>query len=457
MFLSYQQEFPADLNGIVNAIGKWQASTQRAKLIECREYAEGKNSFIIGVKKMIWSDTQKKLVENPYAPNYKSCYGFYGDMVSQKVNALMSESPIINGMCECERKQIGFALKSAGDKTASQGYSVIYESVNNKYKVFETENCLIYVDDETEKLMALIRYWYVKIDSKLTLYFEIYDNEGITTYTKGADDKEPKQFGKKKYYITRIETSKLSLQLQNVVMSDLPIVIFKNNQAAQPDLTYNIKAKIDMIDLLESGLCNNIEEFSDVWMTANVNGMTEEQAVAVKETWRRTKTLITGGGDGNNSTDIKTIAVPYEARQTAINIFKQELVEDAGTIDFKQITGAATATEINARTYKLKQRVSDFEWFADDACTKIVEIYQEYSGKQFDISITFNKLFIKNNQEIINIANSLYGKISNKAFLKLLQEANIIDDVEQELNEQKSESLSKIDVGDSNGYSTQEN
>lgn len=455
---SFQQEWNEDLNKVVKAINNWQLSADYKKLKEQMAYFKGKNTFIDNIKRLYCKDyiaekpdgTKEQRVavqENKYVPNYKTYYGFFSDMVSQKVNALLSETPLIDGIDTIKAKYIGMAMKSAGIKASVQGYSLVFEKIDNTYMVFDNENCLIYLDDITKEIRRVVRFWYVKANQKQTLYFEIYDENGIKTYTQKPQGYE---LVSDQPYKVKIATSRIS---NNYITEQItmPLILFRNNEDMESDLSPKVKSKIDMVDLIESGLCNNIQEFSEIWLTANVGDMSIEEAQAVKQTWAYTKTLLT---NQNGSAEIKTLEIPYQARQSTIVALKHELNEDAGTIDFTQIQGNATATEINARTFKLKQRVSDFEWFADEAITKLVQIYQEYNDLTFDIDITFVKLFIKNNLELVNIANSVYGRISNESYLALLKQANVIDDVQEELKKLDEESIYKFDVGVDNEFAS---
>lgn len=449
---SYQREFPTGnteqeiLKGIVKLIGEWDISVERMKMFTAGEYKAGRNTFINQFSRMLWDDEQKSLVNNVYAPNYKTAYGFFGNMVSQKNNALYGETPTIKKMEAIERKKLGFALKSAGDIASTFGYAPIYEKVDGTYKVLDPLSCLIFKDDITKAIVKVVRYWRETLDTQSYLYFEIYDEEGITTYVQKPNAKNIDLFIEKQYYKVVKQTSRLSKSIENVKLSKLPIVIYKNNEDCVGDLKPNVKMKIDLIDLIQSGFANNIEEFSDVWMSICVPGATEKEVQQIKETARRTKSVLFGGSDQKNSVDFKTLEIPYQARKMAVDMLKEELVEDTGVIDFKQISGSATATEINARTYKLKQIVSDFEWFSDQVATELVEIWQEYHNSLFDIDITFNKLFISNTAEIINNANSVYGRISTRSYLKQLQIAGIIDDVEEELKEMGKDDFNKFQL-----------
>ena len=445
---SYQQEFPKDLKGIVDAIEDYKGSEERSKLLMYKSYFNGENDFIEKFKRMIWSDKQKRVIENVIAPNYKTRYNFFADMVSQKVNTLFAETPSIKDMDSNESKQIGYCLNNAGKEASIEGYSFTYVGLDS-LKPFETENCIAYTDDMSGEIKAFIRFWVRNINGKEITFFELYEEDGFTTYK--VDKGIAAVFKEKQGYKVKIDTSKLSSISTNIKLSKIPIVLFKNNKEMTSDLKLNIKCKIDMIDFIQSGLINNIDEFSDVWITINVPSATMEQVQEIKENIRRSKATVFAGTDEKNSVGFETLQIPYEARAKAIELLKGELIEDAGVIDFKDIKGAATNVQIEARLLKLKQRVSDFEWFADEAATEIVKLWQEYHNEDFDIDITFNKLYIKNNQEIINQALSLHNYISEYSFLNMLKSVGVIDDIEEEIKRLQKEGVNKFQITDNEG------
>ncbi|MFA7675725.1 MAG: phage portal protein [Endomicrobiia bacterium] len=445
MLLSFQNEYTTDLKGIVDLINNFKLQKTIQYMKTAKDYYNGNNSFICNYKKMIYNEETESLVVNAFVPNYKNYYGFFGDMVSQKNNNLLTETPLIDNIEDNIRKKIGFTLKSAGVEASICGYSFIYETHNNNFKVFNTEECIGFTDDFTGELKVLIRFYNKTINNLIKSYFEIYDENGITIY-EIIDNSKVITIKELEPYKYNISKSLLGTYTNITNIGRLPIALLKNNDAMVSDLTNNIKCKIDLIDLISSGLINNIEEFSDVWMSVvSSSNLSPEDLLKMKQTFKRAKSIMTSGMD-SGSIKFNTLEIPYQARTETLNYLKQELVEDAGTVDYKQISGNATAVEINSRTEKLKQRVSDFEWFIDETATDLVLIYQLYNNLQFDINISFKKLFMNNQTEAINIATQLYDKISKYSFLKYLQDNGIaIDSVEEELLRIENESVSKFD------------
>lgn len=423
-------------------------SKDRRKLCELKEYARGNNPFIAGRVKKVYDEETGTSIENSFTPNYKSKYGFYGQMISQKVNALTSESPLIEGIDEQVRKQLGFATKKASYIASMQGYSFTFVGAENQFIVFDTENVLAFADN-LGNLKVVLRIWQSTINNRTVTYYERYNEKGLQTFQYGAGINRTEVTPLIPYKV-KIRQSQISTEYIPEDIQVLPIIICKNNEQMTPDLTPAIRSKIDLIDLIESDLYNNIQEFSDIWLSVSAD-VTIDEAKKIRNAVRKTKTVVAKDGE----LDVKTIQIPYEARQAGLNILKQDLIEDSGIIDFKEIKGNATATEINARTYRLVQKVSDFEWYVDEYLTAVVKVWELYNNLNFEPVITFQKLFIKNNLETVNIANSVADRISQRSYLRLLQQANVIENVEDELEELEKESISKFSLGEIDGQGTQ--
>ena len=173
--------------------------------------------------------------------------------------------------------------------------------------------------------------------------------------------------------------------IENKTMSKMPIVEYMNNEQRQSDFKPNIRSKIDIIDIVESGFANNIEDFSDVYWTiresANIPTDTYEDFVA---NINRTKRVF--------GEDIQPhqIEIPTQARSTFVEMIKKDLIKDSGVIDTETMTGSSlTTTAIKAATMKLRQRVSDFEWYAYQATNELIAIYQSFNNLSFEFDVVF--------------------------------------------------------------------
>lgn len=206
-----------------------------------------------------------------------------------------------------------------------------------------------------------------------------------------------------------------------------------------------------MIDILNSGFANNIEDFTELyWIVKNGAGLTTDELEDFVASINMTKKVILEG-DNTNSLDVETkqIDIPVEARRTFTEELKNELIDESGIIDTAQLTGSSlTTTAIKAATMKLRQRVSDFEWFVYSACKSILKLYNEYNNLNNEYEIDFIKLLVDNDTEIVSNAVMVKDSISQRSYLNLLKRANIIDNVDEEIKEMEREQKDKYTIED---------
>lgn len=453
---SFQMDF--DINNLKKIIDTWLGSSTRRKIVDANKYYEGENVTVSKLKRMMWSDKYKRMIENTFVANNKISYNKYHDIVSQKVNTLLNETPVINKFKDdLFVKDLGYALKQASIKASNGGSAFIYCGYDNNLVVFDTENCIPFYDDENKDIIkAFIRFWDINsfLDkSKSTRYVEVYEEDGLTIY-KSQNLSEYEIVTSKQAYKFKIKTDIFETQQENIKLSRIPIVELKNNENRTNDFTTTIRSKIDMIDILNSGFANNIEDFTEIfWIIKNGAGLTSEELEDFVASINMTKKAILEG-DSTNSLDIETkqIEIPVEARTKYTEELKTELIDESGIIDTAQLTGSSlTTTAIKASTMKLRQRVSDFEWFVYSACKSILNLYNEYNNiSNIDYDIEFTKLLIDNDTEIITNAIMVKDTISQRSYLSLLKRANIIDNVDDEIKEMEKEQKDKYTIEEVN-------
>jgi len=428
--------------GYQTAINDFLNSCERKAMIVAEDYYNGKNTTVNALKRVYWSDRLKGWAENAFVANNKIGYGFFYDMVSQKVNTLHNEPPSITMDKKYKfpndyEKQLGFSLKKAGTLASIQGTAFMFEDLDNNISVFKASDCIPYYDDDSGVLRALIRFWIVKTKYKDILYFEVYEEDGVTKY---RDTPRLEIVQNKIPYKFTVRSSAISSEVENATISKIPIVEYMNNEYRQSDFKPNIRSKIDIIDIIESGFANNIEDFSEVYWTikesANVPMDTYEDFVA---NISRTKKVF--------GEDIKPnqIAIPTEARSTFVKMMKEDLIKDSGVIDTETMTGSSlTTTAIKAATMKLRQRVSDLEWFAYQSTNELIAIYQIYNNLNFEFEVVFEKMLISNDTEIIDNVVKISSDLSEYDRFVIYKRANMIDDVEEAIKRKQSESVFTI-------------
>lgn len=456
---SYQQDFlgkgktPPTAAQSYSLLKRYESSPICINAQIAWQYFNGENKTISELRRMYWKDGTKDettgkvsaggFTDNPYVANNKIGFGFFRDMVTQKVDTLFREIPSINTEYKLDDKFIkryGFALKVAGERASAQGFAFLLLDRNSNIQVFSSDRAVAFYDDYTGEMKALIRWWYMEnLNAYSTMYWEIYDEEGVATYRNRP---HLSQVGEKVPYKFNRRTSRLTDEIEPISVG-LPIVEFRNTYDKRSDFSTNIRSKIDIIDIVQSGFANNIEDFSDVYWAIKDNGsLSGEYYEDFVANINRTRKVF------GEAIDVKQVQIPTEARSKFVEIMKDDLIRDGGVVDMKALTnGNLTATAIHAARAGLETRVSAFEWVAYEAATRLIEIYQTMNGVQFDFDVTFNKYTINNVTETIQNAVLLYGKVSEDTFLNMLKSADIISDVEEEKEKMADETFSKYGAG----------
>ena len=231
------------------------------------DYYMGENTTISAIGRYYWKNRVDEntgkvvgggFVENPYVANNKIGYSFFTDMVTQKVDTLFREIPTIDGV-ELPKgfvKTFGYVLRSAAERASAQAVSYIFVDSDGHLNCFSADRAMPFYDNETGKLRALIRWWEVPAQRKDIpyIYWEVYTEDGVTTYCNRPTIHETKPLTPYKYKRTK------SIVSDEIIAekTPLPIVEFLNNEYRTSDLTANIRSKIDIIDIVQSGFANNI-------------------------------------------------------------------------------------------------------------------------------------------------------------------------------------------------------
>lgn len=460
--MPYNFEYPNNPELLSSICENWKLSNTHISQRDDWRYFNGDNVTISELKRYYWSDPKvilngngqptldsngcpKKFgggfVENRYVANNRIGYGVYKDIVSQKTNSLLDETPTISGI-ELDKKfikQFGYSMKIGGQRAAGQGVSYIYQDYLGNLTVFQSENCIPYFDEMTGDLIALVRFWDIPTNGEMSYqnnsyksYYtiiETYTKEGLTVYsTRGKFHIEKP--------LTPYKFKRTADIFGNTITGEavnLPITIFRNNPDYKSDMTSSVRAKIDIIDTVNSGFANNIEDFSELfWVIKNASGMDSTAFEDYVANINRSKKIIVGDSDEVNT---KQIDIPTEARTKFVELMKKELIFETGIIDTQAIAAGGDIRNIGIKlmTLKLRQRISDFEWEAYRAATDIINKRLQYIGKAGEFDIDFSEMLIGNDTEMIDNANKIRPDVSRETYLELIKKAGYISDVKEEL------------------------
>ena len=466
---SFQIDFSNDAEKILKLVEWHQKSSIRQKILQNKSYYYKENWTIMHLPdRKYWSDRTAKdsagnviydangnpqkanyMVKNPYVSNNRVAYGIFADVVNQKVDTLLNETPNItirnNAKLDDKfEKNLGYSLKSGAIEMSCAGYGFVFQNNDNELVCFNSEDCIPFYDDYTGVLRAFIRYIEVRgqmNDTTSKLFVEVYEEDGLTVYVK--DKKTTLEiYRQKTAYKFTVEMSAIEKNIKVQEIGKLPIIEFDNNKEKTSDLTPSLRAKIDAIDLVQSGFVNNVEDFSDVFWVIKASGVggDSDEYEEFLANINKTKRIFA------EQATPEQFQIPHEARSKLVEIFKQQIVEESGIIDTKDLTSTQlTAVAIRASTLKLRQRISDCEWQLYKSVNAILELYQAYNGQQFEYEVKFNKLILENTTEMIDNLVKVQDYMSLDDKLKILEKCEMIDDAEETKKALEQESSYKLE------------
>lgn len=440
------QDFSLEPAKILLIIEEHKKSPDRQKMIDAFRYYEGDNVLISNVQKLYYSDKFKKTMPNPFKANEKIGYGFFGDMIDQEVFTLLDEPPQIVPKNENDSTEFltdilgddfGNALQYWAVQASTKGKAWAFWAFTSpnkgEFSVFESENVIEFVDEYTNELGGLYRFWEVATrDDKTKLIVEVYDLTGITIFKQALEGTQtglvksdfiPYKKTREVYYSGTIENP--------IPVKKIPVFKLKNNKKEVSDLTKNIQSKIDAIDLAQSDFLNNLKDFSDIyWAVIGANRMTsDEMEDFLLSVASRKNIILENIGNGAASATPHTIPIPYEARDKFVEIMKSDLMTEAGVIDRSSASGV-TATEIRFATYRLRRRVSKFEYWLHKATRELIDAILKEINSQFEYTLSFNKNYPDNATELLTNMQMAQADMSQVDRLRILQQVGLIQSVE---------------------------
>lgn len=376
------------------------------------EYFRKRNTTIMQYQKLLYTMTGQAVPDN-YSANYKFCNAFFPIFVRQENSYLLG-----NGVTFNEEKtkdalggdEFDNVLIRAGEASLWGGVSYGFWNLDH-VEVFKATEFAPLFGEEDGALHAGVRFWQIADNKPLraTLYEEDGYTEFIWRQGEGSVLK-PKQ--------TYTQIVKESIAdgieiLDGKNYPNFPIVPLWPNSIHQSELI-GLQQKIDGYDLVQSGLCNTIDEASLVyWTIQNAGGMDDIDLAKFIDRMRTVKAAVVE--DEGAKAESHTIDVPYQATQTMLSDLRDSLYRDAMALDTDKITaGNVTATAITAAYDNLNLKCDDFE-----ACvTEFIKDILALLG--IDDAPTYKRSKLMNIQEDTNIVLAAAQYLDDETILEHL-------------------------------------
>lgn len=273
-------------------------------------------------------------VEDKNRSNIKISHAFFTELVDQKAQYMLSgNAPLVqsdNQKLQAELEEyFGDAFKSQlTDLITSvgiqgMGYLYIYKGKDDRLK-FQSAPGLKVVEVEAKEASDKqdhVIYWKtdkLKRDGSTVRKIEVWDKEQVYYYRQegsGKIEEDPEQdFNPAPHYIYEKDGS-----YYGYALGYIPFFRIDNNEKQYSDLK-PIKSLIDDYDLMSCGLSNNLQDITEgIYVVKGFEGNDLGELIHnihVKK--------AVGVGDVGD-VDIKTIDIPYQARQAKLELDEKNI------------------------------------------------------------------------------------------------------------------------------------
>lgn len=337
------------------------------------EYFRRRNTTITQYQKLLYTLSGEAVADN-FSANYKFCNAFFQIFVMQENAYLLG-----NGVTFAQdgtKDRLGGdrfdnVLMELGEYALWGGVSFGFFNLDH-VDTFKVTEFVPLISEEDGALHAGIRFW--QIDNLKPLRATLYEEDGYTDYIwrtrKGKD-------GTRTVEGEILHTKRAYTQIVQKTVADgeeirdgenypgFPIVPLWANRTHQSELI-GLRAKIDGYDLIQSGLANDLDDFSQIyWIIQNAGGMDDIDLVKFRERMKIVKAAVVEQ-EGARA-EAHTMDIPYQARMTALADLRDSLYRDAMALDTDKISaGNVTATAINAAYENLDLKCDRFEMCVSD-------------------------------------------------------------------------------------------
>lgn len=334
---------------ILNAITEYRQSKFYKDALDAEAYFKADNTGILNRPKWTMKKNGKQI---SFSKNIAISNFLFRFIVQQNQHLLS------NGVEVKQKERLGMTfdkiLESIGERALVHGVCYGFWNLDHIEK-FEALNFFTLLDERTSEPKIGIRFWQLASDKPM--YVQVYEEAGFTEYkVSGKNMLEVQALTPYKLKIRKDMISTEIIGSENYTA--LPIVPLYANDFHRSEFTPSIKSKIDLYDKIFSDFGDNLERTNDIyWVIKNYGGNDARELLAEIEEY---KAVI---ADDESSAEPRTIDVPFQARQTAMDMLKKELYSDYMALNMDEISGGSlTNVAISTATANLNMKVNRYEW-----------------------------------------------------------------------------------------------
>lgn len=428
---------------ILAAISDYKSSNMYRDAVTAYDYFRRRNVTIREYQKLLYTLSGEAVPDN-FSANYKFCNAFFQIFVEQENSYLLGNGVTFNE--DSTKEKLGGddfdnTLMELGEYALWGAVSYGFFNLDH-VDTFKATEFAPLIGEEDGALHAGIRWW--QIDNSKPLRATLYEEDGYTDYiwhinNRNGETEEGQVLHPKRPYVQIVGKSEADGEeiLDGENYPGFPIVPLWANLVHQSELV-GIREKIDGYDLIQSGLCNTIDEASIVyWTIQNAGGMDDVDLAKFLERMKTVKAAVVD--DEGARAESHTINVPYQASQTALLDLRDSLYRDAMALDTDKVSaGNITATAIQAAYQNLDLKCDRFEMCVSDFIRNILKLVG------IEDSPVFKRTKVVNMQEETQMVLSAAEYLDSTTILEHLPFLSP-DEIETIIENKKAEEMERFE------------
>lgn len=358
------------------------ASSEKKRLArQGSKYYEGRHDILD--YRLFYFDADGNLQEDKSRSNIKIPHAFFTEIVDQQVQYMLSgEGYFIKSDIPELQTQLDAYFNENEDFTAelydvltdcvSKGYAYMYAYKTKEGKTaFQCADSLGVIEvraQDTDDHCEYVIYWYVdrieKGTKKITR-IEVWDKTQTYFYVKDGEGKI--ELDKDAEYNPRPHSLYRQKEGGDIYYEDFGFIPFfrLDNGKKQVSGLAPIKSLIDDYDLMSSSLSNNLVDFDTPLHV--VHGFQGDNLDELQQNLKTKKIIGIPDGEGGG-VDIKTVDVPFQARQTKlaldeVNVYRFGMGFNSAQVGDGNVTNVVIKSRyalLDLKCNKLEIRLKQF-------------------------------------------------------------------------------------------------
>lgn len=400
---------------IYNLIQEDLSSSRKRAASIGHKYYEGQHDILN--YKLYYYNADGQLVEDTTRSNIKICHPFFTELVDQCVQYMLSgkESFVKSDITELQEEldlYFGDDFKDEFADTLTDvcaggfGHMYAYKSINDRI-AFQYADAMGVVEvraKDTDDHTEYVIYWYVdRIDkgTKKIKRIQVWDKQQVT-------------------YFVQVDEGKIIKDKEEPLNPRPHIVYEKDNEEgkfgdsfgfipffrldANRKLTSHlnpIKALIDDYDLMACGLSNNIQDVSEsLYVVKGFQGDNLEEMI------QNIKTKKHIGVEPDGDVDIKTIDIPYQARQSKMDVDEKNIYRFGMGFNSAQLgDGNITNIVIKSRYALLDLKCNKLETKVRSFLKKLVKVALQEINEINETDYQISDVYFEFDREVMTNAS----------------------------------------------------